>query len=193
MKIGIAGIGGIGSNVARILAQAGLGQIKIVDFDTVEAGNLNRQFYRISQVGQKKTESLAGNLIEICPDMDIEVVEKKIGPGDAADLFADCSIVVEGLDDKGLKKMIIEELASCGIPVVAASGIAGPDMETVDVKQMGACHIVGDLSSDQDDHELFPPKIGLITSIMAGIALRLIAEKTDQPVSNQSGKDIADE
>ncbi len=58
MKIGIAGIGGIGSNVARLLAQSGIRHLMIVDFDCVEASNLNRQFYSFSQIGEKKTDSL---------------------------------------------------------------------------------------------------------------------------------------
>ena len=184
MKIGIAGVGGIGSNVARILSQAGIDRIKIFDFDRLEAGNLNRQFYRMSQVGRKKTKSLAENLLEIHPDMTIEAVEKQLGPGDTAEIFSDCSVVVEGLDDRRLKKMMIEELASLKIAVVSASGIAGPEMDAVHVRQMGNCHIVGDMVSDQDEYDLFPPKIGLITSIMAGIVLRLI----EKPHTGSGGK-----
>ena len=104
MKIGIAGIGGIGSNVARHLAQAGVLSVKIVDFDCVEISNLNRQFYTTAQVGRKKTQCLEENLHAIFPGMEIEAVDKKIKPGDAERLFRDCSIVVEGFDQKHLKK-----------------------------------------------------------------------------------------
>jgi sulfur carrier protein ThiS adenylyltransferase len=178
MKIGIAGIGGIGSNVARQLVQAGVKKIKIVDFDCVEASNLNRQFYRFSQVGERKTEALKKNLEDILPGLPsgvtIEKMDKKIQPGDAKNIFLDCAIVVEGFDDKDLKKMIIEELCTTGHRVVSASGIAGRDMESVGQKQMGLCHIVGDLTSGQDGHELFPPKIAMVASIMAGIVLNAI-------------------
>jgi len=147
MKIGIAGIGGIGSNVARLLAQAGVRKIKIVDFDCVEVTNLNRQFYTTSQVGQKKTKSLKHNLLQIFPDMQIESIDQEIKPGDAFGHFNDCSIVVEGFDDKTLKKMIVEELSEKKIRIVSASGIAGTDMDAVCVKKIGRCHIVGDLIS----------------------------------------------
>ncbi len=171
MKIGIAGIGGIGSNVARLLAQAKVKQIKIVDFDAVEPSNLNRQFYTLSQAGDKKTVSLKTNLGQIYPEMAVEAVEKRIGPGDAQQIFSDCGIVVEGFDDKILKKMMVEELFAAGTILVSASGIAGTDMGSVGIKKMGSCHIVGDFVSDQEDHVLFPPKIAMIAAMMAGIVL----------------------
>jgi sulfur carrier protein ThiS adenylyltransferase len=185
MKIGIAGIGGIGSNVARLLAQAKVDHIKIVDFDCVEISNLNRQFYTISQAGEKKTQSLKTNLLQIYSDMTIEIVEKKMGPGDAKNIFSDCTIVVEGFDDKLLKKMIIEELSTNETMLVSASGIAGTDMDRVCVKKMGNCHIAGDFVSDQEDYVLFPPKIAMVSSLMAEIVLTHINDQGLQKVDNK--------
>jgi sulfur carrier protein ThiS adenylyltransferase len=172
MKVGIAGIGGIGSNVARHLAQAKVRKIKIVDFDSVEETNLNRQFYTVSQIGKKKTESLALNLQEIYPAISVEQVEKKIASEDIATLFTDCEVVVEGFDDKLLKTMLINGLAATDKRVVSASGIAGTDMTDVRVKRVGNCYIVGDFISDEKDFPLFPPKIALVAAIMAGIVLQ---------------------
>ncbi len=162
MKIGIAGIGGIGSNVARHLAQARVKELKIVDFDHVEVSNLNRQFYFFSQVGSKKTDSLKKNLKDIFPEICIEKLDKKIRPQDAEDLFSDCDIVVEGFDNKNLKKMLIEELCKTDKLVVSASGIAGNNMDEITTKKIGNCHIVGDFISDHFDFKLFPPKIAMI-------------------------------
>ncbi|MBU1342092.1 MAG: thiamine phosphate synthase [Proteobacteria bacterium] len=180
MKIGIAGIGGIGSNVARHLAQAGVRQIRIVDHDRVEALNLNRQFYGFSQVGEKKTDSLEKNLKQIFPDMDIEKIDQKIEPGDAGVLFSDCSIVVEGFDNKTLKKMIIEDLSGTNKVVVSASGIAGKNMAAVTTRKMGNCRIVGDFVSDQTDHELFPPKVAMVAAVMAGMVLRHMGKEAPE-------------
>ncbi len=105
MRIGIAGIGGIGSNVARQLAQAGISPIRIVDFDRVEAGNLNRQFYAMDQTGKPKVDCLKDNLTGIFPRMKIETVNKRIEPGQALKIFKGCSLVVEGLDDPAAKKI----------------------------------------------------------------------------------------
>ena len=180
MRVGIAGIGGIGSNVARILAQAGLSRIRMVDFDRVEVSNLNRQFYTLSQAGMRKTESLRQNLLAISPGMDIRVVDQQVGPGQARDLFADCSILVEGFDCKESKKSLVEEWAQTGKPLICASGIAGEDMETVGIRQMGNIYIVGDFVSDQDRCVLFPPKIALVASLMAAIALNLMKGNQDE-------------
>lgn len=177
MKIGIAGVGGIGSNVARHLAQAGVNKIKLIDFDRVEAPNLNRQFYRISQVGKKKIDCLKESLLDIFPGMDIETMAIKIGPGDSRVLFSDCDLVVEGFDNKVLKKMIIEELAGTGKMVVSASGIAGVDLQGVTTRRMGDCRMVGDFVSDQETCELFPPKIALVAAVMAAIVLKHIKDK----------------
>ena len=171
-KIGIAGIGGIGSNVARHLVQAGIKDIVIVDFDLVEASNLNRQFYRFSQIGGKKTDCLERNLKDISPGINIEKIDRKIEPGDSKKIFSCCDIVVEGFDNKIMKKTIIEELAeTCGL-LVSASGIAGDDMDCITTKKIGNCHIVGDFISDTDNCHIFPPKIALISSVMAGIVLK---------------------
>ena len=180
MKIGIAGIGGIGSNVARHLAQARVESVKIVDHDLVEPSNLNRQFYRMSQVGRKKTDSLVENLKEIFPGMIIEKMDMTLGPGDTGQVFSDCDIVVEGFDNKTLKKMIIEELSATGKILISASGIAGTDMTGVIIKKMGNCHIVGDLMSDSESVELFGPKIILAAALMAGIVLTHIKEKENE-------------
>jgi sulfur carrier protein ThiS adenylyltransferase len=180
MKIGIAGIGGIGSNVARHLAQARIKEIRIVDFDRVEASNLNRQFYFFSQVGEKKTDSLEKNLKDIFPEMVIDKIEKKIEPGNAGILFSGCGIVVEGFDNKNLKKMIVEEFAGTSKVVVSASGIAGENLNGVTTRKMGNCHIVGDFISDQENFALFPPKIAMVASIMAGIVLRYAKDNTNE-------------
>ena len=177
MKVGIAGIGGIGSNVARHLAQARVRALKIVDFDCVEAANLNRQFYSMAQVGKKKTDSLEANLKGIFSEFRIEKVDRRIEPGDAEALFADCDIIVEGFDDKKLKKMLLEEFVGTGKPVVSASGIAGTDMDGVKIRKLGNCHIVGDFVSDQRDFALFPPKIAKVASMMAAIVLRHVQDE----------------
>jgi sulfur carrier protein ThiS adenylyltransferase len=174
MKIGIAGCGGIGSNVARNLVQAGVTQIKIVDFDVVEVSNLNRQFYQVAQTGQKKTDCLELNLKAINPDVNIEKIDCRILPSDCRGLFSDCDIVVEGFDSKECKKMLIEELAGTGLFMVSASGISGLDMELIQIQKIGNCHVVGDFKSDKDRFDLFPPKIIIIASMMADIVLKEI-------------------
>ena len=74
------------------------------------------------------------------------------------------------------KKILVEEISAAGIPLVCASGIAGRDMSGVSIRRIADCHIVGDFTTDIEDGALFPPKVGMIAAMMAGIVLDL-AEK----------------
>lgn len=77
-EVCILGLGGLGSNVATLLARSGIGYLKLVDFDIVEASNLNRQQYRISHIGMKKTEAIKTIIKEINPFVEIEVLDVKV-------------------------------------------------------------------------------------------------------------------
>ncbi|MFR3891261.1 MAG: ThiF family adenylyltransferase, partial [Eggerthellaceae bacterium] len=61
-RVGIAGLGGLGSAAACHLARLGVGTLVLVDFDVVDVSNLHRQQYTCAQVGMKKTEALAETL-----------------------------------------------------------------------------------------------------------------------------------
>ncbi|WDP93280.1 MAG: sulfur carrier protein ThiS adenylyltransferase ThiF [Desulfobacter sp.] len=171
MTIGIAGAGGIGSNVARHLVQSGMTRFKIVDFDRVEDANLDRQFYFTDQVGRPKVLCLEENLRRISPGIEVEAVVQRIMPGDCPSLFRGCGLVVEGFDHARAKKDLVEELAGQGIPVVSASGIAGREISGILIRKIGNCTIVGDFATDVDDAPLFPPKVAVIAAMMAGAAM----------------------
>ena len=65
--VAICGLGGLGSNIAIALARAGVGKLILIDFDKVDITNLNRQQYKMSQLGKYKTESCLENLRDISP------------------------------------------------------------------------------------------------------------------------------
>jgi sulfur carrier protein ThiS adenylyltransferase len=171
MKIGIAGAGGIGSNVAMMLARGGIDALKLVDFDRVEAANLNRQFYFSDQVGRLKVEMLAENLRRIRPGIAIEAVPARLDAGNCAAIFADCPLVVEGLDLAVEKKMLFEALAPTGRIIVSACGIADADLSAIRVRQVGNCHIVGDFSSDCARDPLCAHKVLAVACRMTEIIL----------------------
>src|SRR6056297_14601 len=125
MKVGIAGTGGIGSNVADNLVRSGISQLLLVDFDRVEKSNLNRQNYYLDQVGEYKVKALQTNLRKINTDASIEILNQKINASNINSIFADCDVVVEGFDKKKYKKMMLEKLDEHGKLCVSASGIAG--------------------------------------------------------------------
>lgn len=151
--VGIAGAGGLGSNVAMLLVRAGIRKFVIADFDTVNASNLNRQFFFRSQIGEKKVDALAHNLRLIEPDLELELHDVRLTGESVAGVFAGCDIVVEAFDSADSKKMLLDALLPLGRPVVAATGLAGwgRSNEIRTCKVGRNLVLVGDQSSDVND------------------------------------------
>lgn len=172
MKIGIAGAGGLGSNVAVNLVRSGVNEIKIVDFDVIEQSNLNRQFYFRDQIGQNKVNALFENLKRINPQLKLQIVHQKLERGNITDIFNDCDIVVEAFDKKNYKSMIIEELLPYKKLMVAASGIAHHDLQNIETRKIREnLFIVGDFTKDIDKHKTFSTKVSVVAAIMANIVM----------------------
>jgi sulfur carrier protein ThiS adenylyltransferase len=172
MKVGIAGVGGIGSNVAVHLVRAGCTSLKLVDFDLVELSNLNRQFYFVDQVGSYKVDMLRDNLTRIVPEVAIETARLRLTHGNMLEMFRDCQLVVEGFDDQQSKKLLLETFADLDMPIVSASGIAGREIEAIRVHRLGNCTIVGDFQTDFRESSLYGPKISVIAAMMADFVLK---------------------
>lgn len=176
-KVGVAGLGGLGSNVLCHLVRAGIRHFAAADFDVVSASNLNRQFFFADQVGMKKTEALAANLSRIDPELELDFRDLKLTGENTQELFADCDVVVEAFDKADAKTMLIGALANSGIPVVAASGLAGfgksNDMRVR--KAGGNLYIVGDFVSGISE-TLAPasPRVGIAAAMEANTVIALL-------------------
>ncbi|MCJ8502460.1 sulfur carrier protein ThiS adenylyltransferase ThiF [Desulfatitalea alkaliphila] len=170
-KIGIAGAGGIGSNVAVHLVRAGVRCLKIVDFDRVELSNLNRQFYFHDQLGRPKAAALAANLRRIVPDAVIETENARLDAERMTTVFADCDLVVEGFDGAAEKKALLEAMSVARIPMVAACGVAGTRLDRIGVRTLGGCTIVGDFATEAAQAPCHGPKVALVAAMMAHIVL----------------------
>ncbi|MDL2328705.1 sulfur carrier protein ThiS adenylyltransferase ThiF [Desulfosarcina sp. OttesenSCG-928-A07] len=170
MKIGIAGVGGIGSNVAVNLVRSGVSHLLLVDMDQVEEDNLNRQFYFHDQIGKDKVTALSENLTRIQPDLHLETRCQRIDETNCRHIFADCAIVVEGLDRPADKKMLVEHCGNKKL-VVSACGIAGAALWDIRVRRIGSALVVGDFSSDCRMLPLFAHKVGSISNHMTQLIL----------------------
>ena len=170
MRIGFAGVGGIGSNVAWMLVRSGMLELFLVDFDRVELSNLNRQFYFVSQIGLPKVEALSHNLKAINPQIQIRTSMTRLDPGNCATLFSGCDLVVEGLDREEDKKMLLESLHH-GQKVVSACGIAGSALDSIRVRRLGHCLVAGDFATDCAHAPLFAHKVSCVAAYMAGLIM----------------------
>jgi len=171
MKIGIAGAGGIGSNAAVCLVRSGVRRLKIVDFDSVDESNLNRQFYFHDQIGCPKVEALTENLLRIAPDALIEGIVLRLDDENMLRTFEDCDAVVEGFDDLRAKKQLVEALATAGLTVVSASGVAGQTMEGIEIRRLGNCTVMGDFRTDACQAPCYASKVTTVAAMMAHLLL----------------------
>jgi len=178
--VGIAGAGGLGSNAAVSLARAGIGHLIIVDFDTVEESNLNRQYYFFDQIGLKKIDALRENIHRINPDVLIDSVHQKLQQGTMETAFISADILIEALDDAETKSMFIEEITEKlpNTPLVAASGVAGyGQSDRIVTKHLDNLYVCYDEQAQSSDHDvLLAPKVSLMANWQANIVLELLLE-----------------
>lgn len=172
-KIAIAGAGGIGSNVALHLVRTGVSPILIADFDQIEAGNLNRQFYFADQIGRVKVEALKENLGRVNPDCRIELIHDRLTADNIKSHFKDCAIIVEAFDNPEDKAMLLDAYTGEeGVFVISVSGIAGLSIERVGMREWGEnALIIGDFVSDVEDLPTYSPKVSLVAALVANIVL----------------------
>jgi len=192
-RIGIAGCGGLGSNCAMALARAGVGCLVIADFDVVSAGNLDRQYYFLDQVGQKKVLALGDNLRRVNPAIEVEAHDLRLGPDEVRRVFKDCAVIVEAFDRADMKLMIIET-ASEHFPdkfIVAGSGLAGygnnNDLRT---RRLGSLFICGDETSEvTEDLPPLAPRVAAVAALQANQVLEIVMDDLEPA----SGEDVWDE
>jgi len=177
-RVAIAGLGGLGSNIAVSLARLGVGELLLVDHDTVEPSNLNRQHYGISHLGMTKTSALKSQLADINPFINIKTVNTTITADNAVGLFRGYGIVCEAFDNPNTKAMLVSTLLS-SLPetkIVAASGIAGfgcsNDIKT-SARLQGRLYVCGDEATGEDAG-LMSPRVLICAGHQANMVLRLI-------------------
>ncbi len=148
--VGIAGAGGLGSNIALLLARAGIGKLIISDYDVVSISNLNRQAFTLKQVGRPKTEALQHNILAVNPYITLDVHQKRLDEDNIPELFHDVDIMIEAFDKAKEKAMLIECWQRCfpQIELICASGISGYGKSSeIRILTSGNLHIVGDQTS----------------------------------------------
>ncbi len=168
-KVGIAGLGGLGSQVAIALARVGVGTLVLVDFDVVEPSNLNRQQYFIDQIGMPKVDALRENLTRINPYVQVITHDLILNAENVIPTFADVQIVVEAFDRADMKAMIINAITE-RFPdkyIIAASGVAGyEDGSSIGITRLSSkIFIVGDLkTAAKPGTGLMAPRVGIASA-----------------------------
>jgi len=178
--VGIAGCGGLGSNCAMALARAGVGTLVVADFDIVSAENLDRQYFFLDQVGQKKVLALRENIKRVNPEVDVQVHDLRLGPDEVVRIFKNCKLIIEAFDRADMKLMIIETVSE-RLPdkfIIAASGLAGYGKNNaLRTRRLGSLFICGDEVSEVTP-ELPPlaPRVAAVAAMQANQALEIILD-----------------
>ncbi len=181
-RVAVAGLGGLGSNIAVMLARTGIGTLHLVDFDTVDVSNLNRQHYFIPHLGIKKTDAIKQQIAQINPFVKVICDSVKVDKKNCAEIFKDDGIVCEAFDRPEAKALLVNCLLESrnDVYVIAASGMAGFDKSnSITTKIVSEkFYICGDGTSEaKQGCGLMAPRAGICASHQANAVLRIILNK----------------
>ena len=183
-RVAVAGLGGLGSNIAVMLARSGIGHLFLVDFDTVDTTNLNRQVYGISHLGMEKSKALLQIIKDINPYLDVEAKQVKVDENNIASLFSSYDVVCEAFDKPDQKAMLVGNvLEKCkNSIVVSGNGMAGyGDANLIQTsKRFERLYVCGDGSSDvADGLGLMAPRVAICAGHQANKVIQIILQKED--------------
>lgn len=143
-KIAIFGIGGVGSFVVEALARAGIGKLILVDKDTVDITNLNRQIIATRKtIGRSKVEVAKERILEINPDAEIEIHQEFFMPDSQEILDDTIHYIVDAVDTVTAKIELVMRANQHNIPIISCMGtgnkLDATKFEVADIYQTSVC------------------------------------------------------
>jgi len=137
----IVGAGGLGSPAALYLAAAGVGRIGIVDFDTVDLSNLQRQLlHDTDHVGARKTNSASARLGAINPLVRVETIDEELSAANALDVIAAYDMVIDGTDNFKTRYLTNDACVLLGKPNIYGSVLRFEGQASVFATPEGPCY-----------------------------------------------------
>jgi len=187
----VAGCGALGSNSAEIIARAGVGRIILVDSDTVEMGNLQRQGLLIEEdVGERKAAAVGRALRRINSEIEIDFKVERIAADNIERLLAGVDLVLDGFDNMPSRYLLNDACVKHGVPWIFAAVAGTFGMTMPIIPHRTAC--LRCLSPDPvpDEFVLTAGNAGLINtipraivSLQATLALKILLGASDVPAS----------
>ena len=121
-RVVIIGAGGLGSPAALYLAAAGVGTIGVVDMDTVEESNLQRQILHSTEtIGENKVDSAEKTLSTLNPDVNVITYNTRLNKDNAIEIVENYDVVIDGTDNFETRYLINDVSVKTGTPVVHGS------------------------------------------------------------------------
>lgn len=136
----VMGVGGVGSYAAEAIGRAGIGKVTLMDGDSAQASNLNRQLVALtSTLGKSKAEVMADRIRDINPDAEVTAIPEFYKTGEEIDL-TQFDWIIDAIDDVDAKTELIRRATELGVNIISAMGAAG---------KFGTDFIVEDISKTQ--------------------------------------------
>ncbi len=183
----IVGAGGLGVPLAQYLSAAGVGRLGIVDFDTIEETNLQRQvLYGSKDVGRKKLEVAKERVAQINPNVDVQGYETRLTSENALDILKDYDVVIDGTDNFPTRYLVNDAAVLLKKPNVYGSIFRFEGQASVFHAEKGPCYRC--LYAEPPPPGLVPSCAeggvlgvlpGIIGSIQAAEAIKLLLGRGD--------------
>src|SRR5271167_3907172 len=140
-KVALIGAGGLGAPLGLYLAAAGIGRIGLVDFDVVDASNLQRQIiHGTKDIGRKKLDSAADRMLDINPNLHIDKYDTGLTSENALGILGDYDVVVDGTDNFPTRYLVNDACVLLKKPNVYGSIFRFEGQATVFAYEGGPCY-----------------------------------------------------
>lgn len=180
-KVLIIGAGGLGCAASQYLAVAGVGHMTLVDFDTVELSNLQRQvLHQDKNIGQAKVESARETLSGLNPHIQIDVIDAVLDDAEIDKLVAQHGLVLDCTDNVAVREQLNRSCFRHKIPLVSAAAIRMEGTVTVfDYQDEHPCyHCFSKLFGEQHltcvESGILAPVVGMIGCLQAVEAIKVL-------------------
>lgn len=180
----VIGAGGLGSPVALYLGTSGIGELILVDHDTVDLTNLQRQIaHRHDRVGQPKADSARRTLQAIDPAIQVRALQRRADAALLDELVPQVDVVLDCCDNFQTRHAVNAACVRHGRPLVSGAAIGFDGQVSVYDTRRDDAPCYGCLFPPDADYEeancatmgVFAPLVGLIGSVQAAEALKLVA------------------
>lgn len=180
----VIGAGGLGSPVALYLGTAGVGTITIVDHDTVDLTNLQRQIaHDMSRIGTPKAQSAARSVGEINPEVRVVALQERADGARLDELVAAADVVLDCTDNFRTRHAVNAACVAHGKPLVSGAAVSfDAQISVYDTRLAGApcyaCVFPPDAAFEETrcaTMGVFAPIVGIVGAMQAAEALKLLA------------------
>ena len=141
----VFGVGGVGSHCIEALARCGVGELILIDNDTVSLTNINRQSIAFhSTIGRYKTEVMKEKIADICPETNVKTYERFVLEDNLEDLFAEKpDYIIDAIDTVTAKLVLVEKAKEHNIPIISCMGtgnkLHAELFEITDISKTSVC------------------------------------------------------